>query len=349
MEKKPSKSFEKFLYYFFERKMPPNERLFHAIDPSTVKELPAHEKLKAEEMMIEALKEKIDRRWLFGIEEINSKRGYIFLLELFKKEKIVFNKAMIAGNLLRMDREAPVLKYLVGVVESKEIEGTKLKALESMYWLVDQKSKDERRNELFLSMLFIGMSDSSCEIRKNVYDKLKGYFEMRIFTPKNDSIIKILESELTRDEYLDAVREFKARVEAKETTTFTIEKVINFINKLPDNLKTITISDCSICKNIPPSLSADMTAEESLDAYKAKLETTVVFAYYEPSLMSCPICGRLYDYNYHYDYYACSTSDEDEYLTRIDKKKAIAKVKKFTKNYEFKKIIQCQNFLKIDY
>ncbi len=346
---KPSKKFEKFLYYFFEIEMGPNERLFQVIDPYTVNELPADEKPKAEEMMIEALKEKIDRRWLYGIEEISSKRGYTFLLDLFKREEVIFNKAMIAGNLLRMDLDAPVLEFLISVVESKEIEGTRLKALESLHWFVGYKSKDERRNELFLSMLFKSMSDTSRKIRTNVYDKLKEYFEMSIFTPKNDSIIKILESEHTQEEYEAAVREFKARVEAKETTTFSVEKVIDFINKLPENSKTITLSDCPICKDIPSSLSADVSADESLDEYKAKLETTIAFAYYEPSLMRCPICGRLYDYNYKYDYYACSTNDEDEHLTRIDKKKAIDKVKNFAKEYEFKMIIQCHNFLKIDY
>ena len=349
MDDKPSKKFEKFLYYFFEIKMALNESLFHKIDPYTIKELPADEKPKAEEMMIEALKDKIDRRWLYGIEEINSKRGYSFLLDLFNKEKVVFNKTMIAGNLLRMDIEAPVLEFLISVVESKEVEGTRLKALESLYWMVGHKSKDERRDELFVSLLFRGMTDVSSKIRKNVYDKLKDHFDMRIFTPRKDSIAKIIEEEHTREEYQDAVLEFKERVEAKEITTFSVEKVVDFINKLPDNSKTMTITNCPICNEIPSSLSADMAAEESLDEYKTKLEIIVVIAYYEPSIMRCSICGRLYDYDYHYDYYVCSTSDEDEYLTRIDKKKAIAKVKKFAKNYEFKKIIQCQNFLKIDY
>jgi len=348
-EDKPSKKFVKFLYYFFEIEMTLNESLFRKIDPYTVKELPAHEKSKAEEMMIEALKEKIDRRWLYGIEEINSKRGYSFLLDLFNNEKVVFNKTIIAGNLLRMDIEAPVLEFLISVVESKEVEGTRLKALESLYWMVGHKSKDERRNELFASLLFRCMTDANSKIRKNVYDKLKDHFEMRIFTPKNDPIAKILEGEHTREEYQDAVLEFKARVEAKEITTFSVEKVVDFINKLPDKSKTMTIANCPICNNIPSSLSADMAAEESLDEYKSKLEITVVFAYYEPSIMRCSICGRLYDYDYHYDYYVCSTSDEDEYLTRIEKKKAIVKVKKFAKDYEFKKIIKCKNFLKIDF
>ncbi|MHA1187087.1 MAG: hypothetical protein ACTSSK_09485 [Candidatus Heimdallarchaeota archaeon] len=65
--------------------------------------------------------------------------------------------------------------------------------------------------------------------------------------------------------------------------------------------------------------------------------------------MRCPICGRLYDYTYQYDYYACSTSDEDEYLNRTVKKEAISKTKKFVENYQFKKIITCDTFLKIDY
>ncbi len=182
--------------------------------------------------------------------------------------------------------------------------------------------------------------------RENYSFECSGYVKS---TENNQTIANAIVQLYVQEEYEVAVREFKARVEAKETTTFSVEKVIDFINKLPENSKTITLSDCPICKDIPSSLSADVSADESLDEYKTKLETTIAFAYYEPSLMRCPICGRLYDYNYKYDYYACSTNDEDEHLTRIDKKKAIDKVKNFAKEYEFKMIIQCHNFLKIDY
>lgn len=329
--------------------MPSNASLFATINPYTVKELPEEEKPIAEKMLIEALKDRIDRRWLYGIEELKSKKGYSFLLELFNKEKDIFNKTMIAGTLIRMNREAPVLDFMIKVIESEESEGTKLKALEGLYWLVEHKSKDKNRNKKFLSMLYNAMTFPKIKIRKNAYSKLKEYYKMRNFTPNNDSIEKTIEGEHVGEEYQKAVQEFKIRVDSKETFPFSLEKVSEFIDNLPDNVPKLEISECEICNTIPDSSSADIAAGNSLDKYKIKLETTIIIAYYENCVMRCPICGGLYDYNYHYEYYACSTNDEDEYLTRIDRKKAKTKIRKFVKSYEFKKIITCKNFLKIDY
>jgi len=349
MTKEPSKEYKKFLYNFFEMAIPPHAILFRYMDPYTVSDLTDDEKQEAEEVLIKALTTKIEKRWLYGIEQVNSKRGYKFLLSLYEKEKNIFSKTMIADYLLMMNKEAPVLEFLVEIVESKETEGTKLKALEGLYFLVNHTSNDENRNELFLSMLYKNMSNTSDKIRKNVYSKLIDHFDMRNYTPNNDHIARIVKEEHTPTEYQKAAEEFKQRVESKEVADFSIEKVFDFINKLPDNSLTLKITDCSICKDIPPSSHADLAAGNSLDEYKSKLETAIIFAYYENCIMRCPICGRLYDYDYHYDYYVCSTSDEDEYLNRIGKKEAIKKAKKFAKSYQFKKITTCDTFLKIDY
>ncbi|MHA1840659.1 MAG: hypothetical protein ACTSVP_10985 [Candidatus Heimdallarchaeota archaeon] len=349
MSKKPSLKYKKFLYNFFELDIPPHASLFQYMDPYTVSDLTDEEKQEVEVLLIDALQTKIEKRWLYGISEVNSDSGYNFLLVLFEKEKDIFNKTMIAIYLLMMDKEAPILEFLNGIIESEESEGTKLKALEGLYMLVNHVSSDENRNELFLSTLYKNMSNPSKKIRENVYSKLMDHFDMRKFTPNNDHIARILQENHNSEDYQKLVAEFKERVEAKEITDFSVEKVIDFLNKLPDNSLTVKIADCTICKNIPPSSHADIAAGNSLDEYKTKLETAIIFAYYESCVMRCPICGRLYDYNYHYDYYVCSTSDEDEYLNRIDKKEAIKKVKNFTKSYQFKKIITCDIFLKINY
>ncbi len=349
MDKEPSNKFKKFLYNLFELDIPPTAILFQYMDPYTVSDLSNDEKVKAEEMLIAALKNKIEKRWLYGIVEVNSERGYNFLLSLFNEENDIFNKTLIAVYLLSMNKEAPVLEFLVGIVESEESEGTKIKALEGLYWLVNHISKDDKRNELFLTALYKGMSNPSEKIRSNVYSKLIDHFDMRKFTPNNDHIARTLQEKHSLKEYQKVVKEFKQRVRSKEITEFSLEKVIDFINKLHDNSLTIEIANCSICKDIPPKLHADIAAGNTLDEYKSKLETSIIFAYYESCIMRCPICGRLYDYNYQYDYYVCSTSDEDEYLTRIEKKEAIKKTKKFVKNYQFKKIITCDTFLMISY
>ena len=349
MAKEPSIKFKKFLHNLFEMEIPPNAILFQFMDPYTVSDLTDEEKQKAEVLLIDALQTKIEKRWLYGISEVNSDKGYNFLLSLFEKENDVFNKTMIAVYLLMMNKEAPVLEFLNRVIESKESEGTKLKALEGLYMLVNHVSSDENRNELFLSILYKNMSNPSKKIRENVYSKLMDHFDMRKFTPNNDHIARILQENHTSEDYQKLVEEFKVRVGAKEITDFSVEKVIDFINKLPDNSQTIEIANCEICKNIPANSHADIAEGNSLDEYKSKLETSIIFAYYESCIMRCPICGRLYDYMYQYDYYVCSTSDEDEYLNRTGKKEAIKKVKKFSKSYQFKKIITCDTFLKINY
>ncbi|MHA1356243.1 MAG: hypothetical protein ACTSR1_13825, partial [Candidatus Heimdallarchaeota archaeon] len=166
MSKKPSLKYKKFLYNFFELDIPPHASLFQYMDPYTVSDLTDEEKQEVEVLLIDALQTKIEKRWLYGISEVNSDSGYNFLLALFEKEKDIFNKTMIADYLLMMNKEAPVLEFLNGIIESEESEGTKLKALEGLYMLVNHVSSDENRNELFLSTLYKNMSNPSKKIRE---------------------------------------------------------------------------------------------------------------------------------------------------------------------------------------
>ncbi|MBK5113562.1 MAG: hypothetical protein KGD59_11355 [Candidatus Heimdallarchaeota archaeon] len=119
---------------------------------------------------------------------------------------------------------------------------------------------------------------------------------------------------------------------------------------MPDNPPSINLTDCKICNKIPDKSYADMAEGESLDKYTAELETAIIIAYYNDCIMRCPICGRLYVYDYHYEYFVNGQSEEEEELIRTDTKGAINKIDKFIKQgYDFKKITKCGIFLKIDY
>ena len=62
-QKNKSKEFTKFEFYFF-RDVDLRKDLFVIIDPSTIDDLSEEEKILAEDMLIEALESKLDKRWL---------------------------------------------------------------------------------------------------------------------------------------------------------------------------------------------------------------------------------------------------------------------------------------------
>ena len=348
-QKSKSKEFTKFEFYFF-RDVDLSKDLFVILDPSTIDDLSEYEKILAEDMLIEALESKIDKRWLFGLEEIESDKAYEFLWKLFNREKNTYDKCRIAFSLVRIDAGAQVLDYLFEVIKSKVNEQVKEKALSPLYWNKEIRYEKEELNELYLTILHTAMLDNYEKIRSYAYSILVEYYDMEQFLPSNDPFKSIFSELRPKKDYQEAIKQFQELVDSKQEFPFSRKIIHQSISELPDNPPTINLKDCEICSQIPDKNYADMADDKSLDNYTSKLETVIIIAYYNDCIKRCSICGRLYDYDYHYEYFVNGQSEEEEELTRTNTKGAIAKIDKFIKQgYEFKKITKCSIFLKIDY
>lgn len=348
-QKGKSKEFEKFEFYFF-RAVDLTKDLFVILDPGTIDDLSEDEKILAEDMLIEALESKLDKRWLWGLEEIESDKAYEFLWKLFNREKNAYDKCRLAFSLVRIDAGAQVLDYLFEVINSDENEQVKEKALSPLYWNKEIRYEKQELNELYLTILHTAMGDNHEKIRSYAYSILVEYHDMGQFLPLKDPFKNIFSELRPKKDYQKAIHQFQELVDAKQEFPFSREIVYQLIKELPDNPPTINLKKCEICNQIPDKSYADMPDDKSLDNYTSKLETVIIIAYYNDCIKRCPICGRLYDYDYHYEYFVNSQSEEEEELIRTDTKGAISKIDKFIKQgYEFKKITKCGIFLKIDY
>jgi len=348
-QKSKSKEFQKFEFYFF-RDVDLSKDLFVILDPSTIDDLGEEEKILAEDMLIEALESKLDKRWLFGLEEIESDKAYEFLWKLFNREKNAYDKCRLAFSLVRIDAGAQVLDYLFKVIKSEENEQVKEKALSPLYWNKEIRYEKEKLNELYQTILHTAMLDNHEKIRSYAYSILVEYHDMRQFLPVNDPFKSIISELRPKKDYQKAIQQFQELVDSKQEFPFSRKLVYQSIKELPDNPPTINLKDCEICSQIPEKSYADMAADESLDKYTSKLETVIIIAYYNDCIKRCPICGRLYDYNYHYEYFVNSQSEEEEELIQSDTKGVISRIDKFIKEgYKFKKITKCGIFFKIDY
>lgn len=346
-ERKNSKAFLKFESNLFGTD-DLSKTLFHMIDPSTVEVLDAEEKIIAEGMLKAALSKKFDRRWLWGLGELKTESAYHFLLDLYDNEEVNYSKVRYAYTLLLMNKNALVLEYMQGILDSTEAIETRMKVLSALYWLYDTKFEDNERHQLFLTILFDAMINKTKDIRLYAYDILKDHYGMKDFTPLHDAVMDILLLKKKKDEYQRSVNLFKERIESLEVSDVSSQMITKWIKDLPNNPPKMKIADCEICNQTPDNVSADIADDESLNEYTSKLETIVRFAYYRNSVMRCPICGRLYRYKYEYEYLV-HRSEEDESLWRSDTEGAIELVKSYMKYYDFKHVVTCGTFLKLVY
>ena len=346
--KNKSKEFQKFEFYFF-REVDLSKNLFTILDPSTIDNLSEDEKKIAEKMLIEALEEKIDKRWLFGLEEIGSGTAYEFLWEMFEKEENAYDKCQLAFSLVKINAGSQVLDYLFEVIKSDENEQVKERALSPLYWNKDIRYESKNYNELFQTILHTAIADKYIKIRLYAYEILIEYHDMDDFIPIKDHFKIAFSETKSKKEYKEILKRFLELVESKQEHPVSRKLIIQAIKELPNNPSTLKISDCEICSKIPEKSYADMAEDKSLENYTSKLERVIIFAYYKDCIMRCPICGRLYIYDYHYEYLV-NKSEEEEELIRTDTKGAISLVDRFIKSsYEFKKITKCGIFLKVSY
>lgn len=99
---------------------------------------------------------------------------------------------------------------------------------------------------------------------------------------------------------------------------YTLENIKRILGPLEH--PGIKLSDCGICKNIPDNVSkVNAPTKSEFGAFPnevAKLEEFILVKY-TWQILKCPICGRLYTDEYHFE--SLVGGGEDKYLiSRID-------------------------------
>ena len=345
---KKSKYFAQFEYEFFHPIVrDPNETIFTYVDPWVISYLTPEEKLAAEELLLHALQQKIDERWLYGVQELKSQKGLLLLKELFPQEPDSKKKILIAETILALDPNASELSYVVEVLRSSAETSIKITAITILRHLLDAKLNQREAHELILSTLFQSLKDKEWRIRSWAYDRLNDHFQLRHFTPKNDPILALLRKQERPIQYEEAVQALKERIKGKEIYQFSREKYIEMVDEITKRPIAGEPSSCEICKEFPQEISADLASNEAIPN-KSELEDAITLLSSNNCIKRCPLCLRLYRYHYHYFYYI-PESEEDETLMRCDRAGAIELMDDYLKYHiSPRKIIRCGDFLVIE-
>lgn len=324
-----SKYFSQFEYEFF-RPFPPKTPLFYVIDPWVIQNLTTDEKQKAEELLIQRIniEQKIDERWLWGLKELKSEKGLILLKKLFSQEKDILNKILIADTILALDQKGAEIDFIIGIIKSSIKRSIKIKALWVLYPLFWIKSEKLDLHELITDTLFNSMTDHFYDVRKTAYNLLIKYFDLKYFTSKRDPILTLLKKINNQIKYKEAVRLLKEKIASKEIYPFTHDKYIQIVNEITNKSIGIDINSCKICKNLPDTINADIADHEAIPQPISKLENIISMSGYKNCIKRCPICNRLYRYEYHYMYYI-TESEENEILYRCGPEGAIKMIDEY--------------------
>ncbi len=346
---KKSKYFSQFEYEFFHPIAPaPDETIFTYVDPWVISYLASEEKQMAEELLLNALQQKIDERWLYGVRELKSQKGLSLLKELFPPEQNTKNKILIAETILALDPNAPESNYVVEVIRSSAESSIKIIAIHILSHLLEAELERKDAHELVLNTLFDSMMDNDVKVRKCAYDRLKDHFQLRHFIPKNDPIFALLTKQESPIQYKKAIQALKGRIKSKEIHPFSREKYIEMVDEITKEPSTGEPSSCEVCKKFPQETSADLASNETI-LNKSELEDAITLLNSNSCIKRCPLCFRLYRYHYHYFYYIAGQSEEDESLTRCDRLGAIELMDDYLKYHIPPRIIiRCGNFLAID-
>jgi hypothetical protein len=346
---KKSKYFSQFEYEFFRPINPaPDETIFTYIDPWVISYLTPEEKLTAEDLLLNALQQRIDERWLYGIRELKSQKGLLLLHKLFPEELDSKKKVLIAETILALDPNAQESNFVVEVIRSSAVISVKVIALYTLKHLLEAKLEQKETREVVLNSLFEALKDSEWEVRRCAYDQLKDYFQLRYFTPKNDPIFTLLTNQEKPIEYEKAIQTLKERIESKEVYPFSREKYIEMVDEITNQPVIGEPSSCEICKKFPQEISADLASNEAIPN-KSELEDAITLLNSHSCIKRCPLCFRLYRYLYHYFYYVAGQSEEDESLIRCNREGAIELMDEYLRYHVSpRKIIKCGDFLVID-
>jgi len=108
---------------------------------------------------------------------------------------------------------------------------------------------------------------------------------------------------------------------------FSIETCIKILDHISSEDKMKNFTECDVCEKISEKMHRDLTKDKSFREEISQLEPIMEVS--QDKVMRCSICGTIYLYEYHYEYFIQDQSDEEEWLTRSDREGALKLIQKY--------------------
>lgn len=131
-------------------------------------------------------------------------------------------------------------------------------------------------------------------------------------------------------------------------TETNLKKAIKAVSQPP---RKIDIKDCSVCRELPENATIykDKETWESLPENHKELEYILKVESRDGGIKRCPICHRLYAYQYHYEWF--TTGAEEEETLELISPKEVNKLFRVTLGYYVKpsKILNLGDIWQIEF
>lgn len=346
-----TKNLDRFIFYMFGDKFDPSKELFLQIDPWVCDQLKGEERDIAKNRLISAIKERIDKRWLYAILEMCVAETIPILENYLKNESDLQTQVEIVKTIVGIDEDHPSFSVFHDILKLNNHEDAKLQAIYAFQLLKIKNQITQKNLEDFTDSLFRALLDQSPKIRLTAYSCLIEYvYKMRIFVPKIDPIKTLLEELNNPVDWQKAKTQLQDWLKSKKTESFTIDRAKYLIRKVMDRPISISKKECNICKEIPEEIHADMSAGEGIPSFIEKLDDILILGSSSSKIKRCPLCGRLYSYVYHYSYYLAGQSEEEEHLSVANSDMAIQFLESYLQSYvKPKYIIHCGDFIELGF
>jgi flavodoxin len=329
----------------------PNVMMFAQIDPWICTQIKGEEIDQAKLKLLNAIKDGTDPRWLYAIEELHVIEAIPHLEHHLSKALNPDMQTDLVKTIVTLDKNHSSFSIFLEILHNPGNETAKIKTIYAIQHLIilkqiTQKNLNESATDLFNSLL-----DPLLKVRTCAYTSLIEYFyDMKTFTSKNDSILNLLEKSENPKDWELAKSRLEDKIHAKKIEPFQLSRVKELLHQIMDRPISIPKNDCEICKQIPDKIDADIAAGESIPPPMDRLDNILNLGSSSNKIKRCPICSRLYLYNYYYSYYLAGQSEEEEHLALTDTKGAINLVEGYLRSYVHPKyLIYSEDFIAFGY
>jgi hypothetical protein len=343
-----SKHLDRFMNYMF-GPFNPSKILFEQIDPWICNELKGDEIQVAKNRILDAIKEKIDLRWLYAVGELHILQAIPILEQHLSKELNLASQVEIIATIIGLNSEHPSFSRFIEILKTQGNQDAKIRTLNAFQLLKIKNQITKKNLEEFCYAIFDSLLDPSLKVRTTAYRTLVDYiYDMRIFTPKRDMILELLEKSDNYDDWKRAISMFGERLQSKKLEPFQMSRVEEVLHTIMDRPIQTPKNLCEICKDIPEKIDADIAAGEKIPSFIDQLDNILNVGSSSNKIKRCPLCYRLYIYCYSYFYYIAGQSEEEENLKIATTSDAIDLVKNYVSNHvKPKYLIYCGDFVHI--
>lgn len=346
-----TKNLDRFNFYMFGDKFDPSKELFSQIDPWVCDQLKDEEREVAKIKLLEAIKERIDKRWLYAILEMKIEEAIFVLENYLKKESDLQLQIELVKTIVGINANHPSFSIFISILKTQNNESAKLQIIYAFQLLKIKNQITQKNLEDFTDVLFESLLDLSPKIRIAAYNALIDYvYRMRNYVSKLDPIYDLLNQSNNSFNWQKARNILEDWLRSKKIEPFNLFRVKELISKVMNRPVLVLKNECKICHEIPDEIHADMAAGEGIPSFINKLDDILILGSSSNRIKRCPSCGRLYLYLYYYSYYLAGQSEEEEHLSVANSDIAIQLLESYLKSYvQPKFIITCGDFIELGY